>query len=196
MLSESGKYLEKAFKVFNQTYFEGKLPEVVLTIQSSPKCYGYITTRQVWTEREEKGSYYEINLSAEYLSREYDEVCATLLHEMVHLYCLVNGIRDTSNRGRYHNRRFQTEAEKRGLSVEYAPQIGYSVTSATDNLRALLKEQGLGTSLLYSRVKTEKAQKGKSSTRKYICRSCGMSIRATKKVHVICGDCMQPLVEV
>ena len=28
-----------------------------------------------------------------------------------------------------------------------------------------------------------------SSTRKYICPCCGMSVRATKEVHIMCMDC-------
>ncbi len=30
-----------------------------------------------------------------------------------------------------------------------------------------------------------------SSTRKYICPHCGMSVRATKEVRIMCVDCME-----
>ena len=33
------------------------------------------------------------------------------------------------------------------------------------------------------------AAKTKQSSRKYVCPVCGCIIRATKEVHVICGDC-------
>lgn len=33
------------------------------------------------------------------------------------------------------------------------------------------------------------AAKTKQSTRKYVCPMCGTIIRATKEVHVVCGDC-------
>lgn len=33
------------------------------------------------------------------------------------------------------------------------------------------------------------AAKTKQSSRKYVCPMCGCIIRATKEVHVICGDC-------
>lgn len=33
------------------------------------------------------------------------------------------------------------------------------------------------------------SSKTKQSTRKYVCLMCGCIIRATKEVHVICGDC-------
>ena len=51
----------------------------------------------------------EINLGAESLKRSVPEIVATLLHEMVHYYCHVNGIQDTSNT--YHNKRFKEECE-------------------------------------------------------------------------------------
>ena len=38
--------------------------------------------------------------------------------------------------------------------------------------------------------------KKKSSTRKYICQHCGISVRATKDVDIICGDCMDVMVKV
>ena len=41
--------------------------------------------------------------------------------------------------------------------------------------------------------------KKKSSTRKYVCPKCGLSIRATKEVHIACIDCgnipMEPVLE-
>jgi len=41
----------------------------------------------------------------------------------------------------------------------------------------------------------EKKGAGKSSSRKYVCPKCGMIIRATKKVKVICADCDELLIE-
>lgn len=57
----------------------------------------------------------EINIGAESLQRTVPEIIATLRHEMVHYYCCVNNIKDTSRNGAYHNERFKTECEKRGL---------------------------------------------------------------------------------
>ena len=95
----------------------------MITIQSRPKAYGYITCNEVWTDTDR--SYYEINITAEYLNRPIENVLATLQHEMVHLYCMVNGIQDTSKAGRYHNKNFKAEAEKRGLLIEYVKYIRF-----------------------------------------------------------------------
>jgi len=37
--------------------------------------------------------------------------------------------------------------------------------------------------------------KRSSSTRKLICPKCGQSVRATRKVNILCGDCMEQMVE-
>ena len=38
-------------------------------------------------------------------------------------------------------------------------------------------------------IENTAATKTKQSSRKYVCPVCGCIIRATKEVHVICGDC-------
>ena len=34
-----------------------------------------------------------------------------------------------------------------------------------------------------------------SSTRKLVCPKCGQSVRATKEVNILCGDCLLPMLE-
>lgn len=214
MLSADSTLLEAAFDVLNEVYFDGRLPKTVITIQSSPKCYGHITTKKVWTDSDD--TYHEINIGAEYLSRPIENVLATLLHEMVHLYCMVIGLQDTSNGGRYHNKRFKAEAEKRDLQIGYAQYIGYSVTAPTARFIEVIKEHGLyspighcrtgGSSLIAPPpspgggndlgVNGGSTGRKKTSTRKYVCSSCGVSVRATRDVNIICGDCMDTLVKV
>jgi hypothetical protein len=198
MLSYDNELLENAFDVLNTVYFDNALPEAVITIQSTPKVYGHFTLGKVWENS--SNSFHEINIGAEYLNRPIENVLATLLHEMVHLFCFINGIADTSNGGRYHNKRFKVEAEKRNLKIEYARYIGYSVTSPTERFIEVLKQHGLYEGIEHCRIALKKSVpptdgggtdgKRKSSTRKYICPSCGISVRATKEVNIICGDCM------
>lgn len=71
---------------------------------------------------------------------------------MIHLYCMVNGIKDTSNGGRYHNKRFKVEAEQRDLKIGYAKHIGYSVTSPADGFIELIRENGLCTDISHCRT--------------------------------------------
>lgn len=195
MLSTDTKRLEDAYRVLNREYFHGELPMVMITIQSSLKAYGHCTTKKIWASGNER--YYELNLSAEYLSRPIENVLATLAHEMVHIYCMEADIKDTSNNGRYHNKRFKTEAEVRGLKISYAPTIGWSVTEPTEEFIRNLKAWGLYDACENYRLGAMQTDSSggisrprkPSSTRKYYCPVCGNSVRATKDVNILCMDC-------
>ena len=114
-------------------------------------------------------------------------------------------IKDTSNNGVYHNKRFKAMAEAHGLEVEHHPKYGWTITSPGINLLDFIEQQGwqdlqmvegvslldvLGTLPKGSGSRTKKP----SSTRKYICPKCGNSCRATKTINIICGDCMEKMV--
>lgn len=102
MLKSMQEVLEYGFEVLNEVYFDGALPPVVITIMSSPRTYGHFTVGKVW--KAEESYLHEINLSAEHLSRNITSTMSTLMHEMIHYYCQLNGIDDTSKWGRYHNK--------------------------------------------------------------------------------------------
>lgn len=188
-ISNDIRYLEKAFDILNKEYFESALSKPMITIQSSPKTNGHFTCDKIWKDNAD--SYHEINISAENLNRPAQNVIATLLHEMIHLYCYQNGIKDTSRGGTYHNKCFKVEAEKRGLIIGYNSKIGHSPTKPTDALVQFIRESKLDITFSHYREKEQQAVKSKkkSSTRKYVCPDCGQSIRATKEVHIKCADC-------
>lgn len=200
-------YLNKLFDLLNQHYFEGALSRPTITIQSTPRAYGHFTLREdTWIST--VGCSHEINLGAGTLARPIEHVCATLLHEMVHLYCYVNGIKDTSRGGTYHNKRFKAAAEAHGLLVEHHPKYGWTLTSPSDGLLDVVLENNL-TDILITRNEFygvsaagtgTDGQNGrmvspprKSSTRKYLCPCCGSSVRATKDVHIACLDCQKEM---
>lgn len=212
MLSDYNALFERAFAVLNKVYFGGALPQPVITIQSSPKAYGYITEDKVWTDKQK--AYHEINISAEHLTRPLVQVFATLQHELCHLYAMVSDIDDTSKGGRYHNKKFKAIAEARGLQIDYVPYIGFSKTTPTAQFIEVLKQYGLldytidvcrGT-LPYpvadntgddsTSGNSLSLPKKKSSTRKYVCSSCGISVRATKDVNIACMDCDNVMIKI
>lgn len=213
-ISTANNFLEQAFDALNKQYFESALPKVMITIQSSPRAYGHFTTWEAWQTAGKKT--YEINLGAETLNRPIANTIATLIHEMVHLYCHINNIKDTSRGNRYHNKRFKEEAEKRGLEISYDQTIGWSITQPTKELKSFIKSQKWVNKLNLNRVfpfgiegtdpgmpgitgtpgtATGTKNKKPSSTRKYVCPICGQSIRATKEVNIICGDCFAQINE-
>ena len=187
-ISEATAFLEQAYIVLNNKYFGGQLPPVVITVQSSPKAYGHYTTWDAW--HTDTDGYREINLGAETLNREVSEVLATLIHEICHHHCAVNGIKDTSRGGTYHNKKFKEVAEGTGaVTIGYDPRIGHSPTTPTPALIAFVEEMGWkGVDL--SRNAPERATRGRNNgVRKYVCPDCGCSVRATKAVNIGCLDC-------
>ena len=135
-------YLNKVFDLLNNEFFEGALSRPTITIQSTPKAYGHFTlSKDTWVSK--LGETHEINIGAGTLSRPIENVCATLLHEMVHYFNYENGIQDTSRGGTYHNKRFKTEAEARGLIVAHSEKYGWSHTSPSDELLDFVLINGL-----------------------------------------------------
>lgn len=135
--------------------------------------------------------FYEINICAEYLARPFEQICETLLHEMVHLYNLQVGVQDTSRSGTYHNKKYKEAAEQHGLTVDKDSKYGWTKTSLNDEAKAFVDGLQDKKFQLFRKpsFKMGGSSKTKQSTRKYVCPMCGCIIRATKEVHVICGDC-------
>lgn len=196
-ISQATKFLEDAFDALNKEYFESTLTRPIITIQTSPKAYGHFTSSEVWKDGQRKKSFHEINISAEALDRPIANTIATLIHEMVHYWCNENSIQDTSRGGTYHNRRFKEEAERRGLIIDYDPKIGWSITQPSKALRSFCTAQHWRNKLTIARTGTfggkDPAPKKPSSTRKYVCPCCGLSVRATRDVDIICADCNEHL---
>ena len=204
-------YLNKIFDLLNAEYFENALSRPTITIQSTPRAYGHFTLNDdTWVST--IGGSHEINIGAGTLARPIEEVAATLLHEMVHYYNYENGIQDCSRGNTYHNKRFKQEAERRGLTITHSEKYGWSHTEPSEELLDFVIENGL-TDILLNRnewtgvqiggtgthnggVDTAEKPPRTSSTRKYACPCCGMSVRATKIVRIACMDCGEQMVEV
>lgn len=202
-------YLNKIFDLLNTEFFESALSRPTITIQSTPKAYGHFSLREdTWVSK--IGGTHEINIGAGTLSRPIEEVVATLLHEMIHYYNYENGIQDCSRGNTYHNKRFKEVAESHGLIVEHSDKYGWSHTSPTEELIDFVISNDL-TDILLNRNEFTGFQIGgtgthsgtsggtipkTSSTRKYICPCCGMSVRATRTVRIACMDCEVQMIEV
>ena len=202
-------YLNKIFDLLNERFFESALARPTITIQSTPKAYGHFSLQaDAWVST--IGATHEINIGAGTLARPIELVVATLLHEMVHYYNCVNGVQDCSRGNTYHNKAFKQEAEARGLIVERSDKYGWSKTSPSDTLLEFVLDNDL-TDILLNRNEFTSFQmpgtgthnggldltintKKTSSTRKYVCPCCGMSVRATREVHIACMDCGEQMI--
>lgn len=209
-MSRAVSQLEHIYNNLNTDFFEGALPVPIITVQSKPGTYGHCSVAKVWKRSEEHT--YELNIAAEVLNYPIEETLDTMLHEMVHLYCRENGIKEVSRGGRYHNGKFKEEAEKRGLECFQCGSAGWN-TRPTDRLVEYALNKGwneirIGRNNLPPAMRTgaggaaqgeapgTEGGKRPSSTRKLVCPKCGQSVRATKAVHIICGVCIKRMVEV
>ena len=208
-MSRAVSQLEHIYNSLNEDFFNYKLPTPIITVQSKPGTFGHSSIAKVWRRPEDNA--YEINIAAEVLSYPIEETLDTMLHEMVHLYCREHGIKEVSRGGSYHNKRFKEIAEAHGLTCVQCGSHGWNTTPG-DNLLEYALQKG------WSEIKISRGtlppfphigasgtastgasvipgEKRPSSTRKLICPCCGQSVRATKKVNILCGDCMQKMVE-
>jgi DNA-directed RNA polymerase subunit RPC12/RpoP len=194
MITKTILELNKIFKLLNKQFFEDKLVEPIILIQTKSKKHtlGTCSTNPIWQKREdEKDKKYEITLSGAYLNRTLEEILSTVLHEMVHLYCSLNKIKDTSNNCVYHNKKFKEEAEKRGLIIEKDKTIGWSLTKLTEDTIKLIPSLKIdNTAFDYWRNALEfKAVKPKVTLNKYQCPQCETKVTSSKTLNIICGDC-------
>lgn len=213
--SRTAGYLEKIFRALNADWFGGELEEPIITIQSTPRAYGHVTVAKTWKRKD--GFRHELNIGAETLNRPIENVVATILHEMVHLWNLAHGVQDCSRGNTYHNKKFRDEAERRGLVISHHEKYGWTITEPSNALLDYILEQG------WSEIGMNRGRgwtpppstggkagnggqgvpgvpgtqtKKPSSTRKLQCPCCGNSVRATKAVRIMCMDCLEQMTEV
>ena len=216
-IQRSVQYLNKIFKLANEKWFGGELETPMITIQSTPMAYGHFTPWESWKSVDRAGNErhtVEINIGAGTMNRPVENVVATLIHEMVHYYCYTNKIADTSNHGRYHNKRFKAEAEKRGLSISYYGSYGWTITEPTEELIDWVIEMGLediqcgreefsGLAVgiggkagnAPGRGKKDPDAPKKGNSIKWVCPCCGAIVRSTKVLNIVCGDCNEQFVQ-
>lgn len=203
------EYLKKLYWILNDKYFNSSLDNIIITIQDKAGTFGHFSLAKVWriTDMEER---HEINISAAHLNRPIKNVISTLLHEMVHYCNFQKGIKDVSANGVYHNKEFKTAAETRGLIIAQHPRYGWTLTEPSPELIEWIIQMGFVDVALYRKGayanrsggvgglggNDDGAENGdgvggvkkKSSTRRYRC-PCGVNVRATKDVNIICEDC-------
>lgn len=185
------KELEDLFSKCNKKFFADEIEKPVITVSpdTSVGAFGWCTTWKAWKDDSSDG-YYEINICAEHLNRSFEDICATMLHEMVHLHNIQNDMKDTSRGGTYHNKKFKETAEMHGLIIDKDPKYGWCRTSLNEEAQEFLQTIN-GKSFSLYRTKFDKISDPKkcSSSRKYVCPDCGTIIRATKEVQVTCTLC-------
>lgn len=200
--------LYRIYDALNKHYFDSSLPEAFIVIKQgktkSKNVYGTFTP-EAWAHKDgeeidettgisraiiNENKIHEIAMSGEYLSRPTANMCATLCHEMTHLYCRINDIDDTSNNGVYHNAKFKREAEKRGLIIEKADTIGWSLTTPKAEFIDFINGLNIDeeTFKYFRETWLDMATK-LTPKKRWVCPVCGQTVQAKKNAHIGCWDC-------
>ncbi len=95
------EYLEERFDTFNRMCFDGALPRIPIKLSNARGFVGRLQYRPVrdWRGRVVRHEDFVLRVSRHFDLTEA-EVEDTLIHEMIHLWIAVNGIRDSSTHGR------------------------------------------------------------------------------------------------
>lgn len=195
-LSATLHELHKIFDCLNNEFYKGELPQVIITIQSKGKtnANGWFTPSKVWDDGKE--GKHEINITAESLKRDYIDIIRTLHHEMVHLYCHVNEIKDVSRGNSYHNTKFKQVSEEHGFYYKegaYNNKIGWSNSSLTPKAIQRIYKFNINQDVFkISRSESgtvAEEKKKKSNIIKWTC-GCGQIVRTSKDgLRMLCLDC-------
>ena len=207
--SRAAGQLEKMFRALNRDSFGGELEEPIITIQSTPGAFGHVTVCKTWKRKDDWR--HELNISADWLERPIEELTATMIHEMVHLYNIKHDIQDCSRGGTYHNRKFKEEAEKHMISIEKHEKYGWTITKPTEELVNYIISQGWEDIQISrfpllgvkgpagdkdkggSTQTPEDEEKPKRTSWKHVCPKCKAIARTTKEFPLICGICEIPM---
>lgn len=203
--------LEKMFRLLNADFFDNALDTPIITVTPTSKAYAHYTPWNTWESKDEHKR--EINIASGTLNRPLESICASLLHEMCHMYNdTILDTADTSRGNTYHNKYFKHTAERHGLIVEKHPTYGYCITSPSERLYEWLLDHDelreieiCRTSPGFAAVGVgAKAADGNTTAtihgsnghhRRYVCPCCHTVIRATKIVNIICSDCGETFIE-
>lgn len=190
------KNLETLFEKLNEKFFNGALLMPYITLFVGAKKNGDDIRGAFYSDKyinvnNDADFKYEIGIAGERLGDGIFQVAETLMHEMVHMFCEMNGYADT--KGRSHTKIFKREAEKRGLICEKAKGIGFGHTEATpqfcDFIQNLVDNGAINPDICtYARYTT--FPETKSTQRKaFICPVCSAKVTAKPDTAIACMNC-------
>ena len=203
IINEITNELTRIYNCLNKQYYDNELPDCFITVQSGKKknSFGWFW-KDVWenknanNDENQPTKFHEINITADFLNRPIENICATLQHEMIHLYCFINDIQDTSNNNIYHNKKFKAEAESRGLIIDCEKTIGWSVTTPSSDFITFLNSLDVNKEIFNWFRNPPETIKTSASKKYYICPECGMKVQGKKGLNIMCGDCKENLIHV
>lgn len=186
------KPLEEMFVIFNEIYFNSELknPWFIPVDRSE---YGSFNPHSVIHQ----GKLYthEIHIPIKILNENIDEIAACLLHNMIHYYGFITGMKVDSNEGTYHNKRFRKLASNCDLTVvdSILPSSKYGCeTKTSDKLKEICSKYSFNKPVANVYEKSKK----KNLMNKWVCPKCGLIYRDTINKAWICPECYEKYGEI
>lgn len=190
---------------------------LIVNIQTSKGAYGHYA-KERWNCNGIK--MHEIALNPDvFISVE--QIIVTMIHELVHVYCDQNDIKDTSRGCSYHNKRFKEIAESFGLECVPDKKIGYR-TPHKGHEKEMLKineELPYPIDMKMYRISRDRAiinnseaeeenggngENGEEGTEEVkpirnkwhvlTCKKCGCEVKSKEPVFMICGKCREAMI--
>lgn len=143
--------LDNIFDTLNNLYFCNLLPKAAIMVRRAAKTYDCCSVKKGKTEGQ-----YNIEVCASTIDKSIEETASSLLHAMVHLYCMEMGIAETCQKGRYHNSKFKKECESRDLIVNYDSANGFVYTKPSEVFAKKLKAAGMDLNMKLAAIPEKK----------------------------------------
>ena len=188
--------LYKMYDAINDAYYGGELPNSIIInliqgVTRSKNIEGvFYADQYVKGEAEDiEDSIYEIGIAGEYLASGVVHAACTLAHEMVHLYCKINGIRDMNKMGTKHSKKFAKVCDKHGLICDEDPKYGWAMTTGSAAFVEFIESCGFDESVFEYWRNTIIPAPTIVSKKQFICPICQTKVSAKAETNIMCGDC-------
>ncbi|MEL6688267.1 MAG: SprT-like domain-containing protein [Pseudomonadota bacterium] len=198
--SETYDRLQWAYEHFNDTLFDDALPNCMITLQRKHRSYGYFSKQRFKSTQGQSCDEIALN-PAFFQTQSVEDILATLVHEMVHLWQHHCG---TPARGRYHNREWAEQMKCVGLQPthngfpdgqEVGDRMSHLVISGGRFEKACLQLKQLGFKIEWRDDPDAAGQTHAMSKRpsragrriKYQCPHCDLKAWAKHEAQLICG---------
>ena len=196
---------QDAYDYFNEAFFSTVLPQVLITLQRSPRARGYFCADRFQSRGSVDRHVHEVALNPNYFHDRSDkEILSTLVHEMVHVWQKEFG---RAGRGRYHNRQWAGKMCSIGLMPSTTGRPGgrvigdsvshYVIAGAEFDTECDKFLDGYGLVWESAARGTVPVPKGASQqTRaKFSCPICGLNAWAKPDAQLLCQRCSSDALE-
>jgi predicted SprT family Zn-dependent metalloprotease len=188
---------QTAYDHFNSQLWDGKLPNVLITLQRKKGALGYFSPDR-FSARTGKGHAHELAMNPDHFAgRDDKSILSTLVHEMAHAWEQEFG---KPPRGGYHGRKWANEMLRIGLhpsdsgcegGKETGPKVSHYISKGGNFELACEALLATGLKLKWeSKTGPAKVVKAKRESKvKYTCPHCESNAWAKPESSLICGTC-------